>query len=227
MLAASEARNKQLAKEAAKLRAAEAARGREMLSPAELSSSNASRIIRWYPWVASGSGTATARLKNMLATVSAKDVGAKDSGGRSLLWWLCRRGAPHELVVTVLAMGADVDEPDDVKGVTPLMNAARLEGHSELVKVLLEHKPDVLAEDVDGNAVLDFVNGFEDDDGDDVASYHMKAALLQKQIRIRAESYKKLLMLVDADYFDGETPNGPWDRRIAAACVLKASGELG
>ena len=50
---------------------ADAARGREKLSAAERSSTYASRILRWYPWISAG--PVPDRLETMLYAIEAKD----------------------------------------------------------------------------------------------------------------------------------------------------------
>ena len=184
---------------------ADAARGREKLSAAERSSTYASRILRWYPWVSDG--PMPDRLDTMFMAIEAKDVNAKDSCDRSLLWWLASWGQAN--CYSIIAMGANVDAADNYLRMTPLMNAVRIANRPGHVKALLDKKADVHAKDAGGRTALDHMLDF--DSPDDAR---------------KKGSHKILLLLVRANVFSGIKPPAPWAERIALAASLEGAGKL-
>ena len=181
---------------------ADAARGREKLSAAERSSTYALRILRWYPWVSDG--PMPDRLDTMFRAIEAKDVNAKDSCDRSLLWWLASWGQAD--CFSILARGANVDAADNYLRMTPLMNAVGIGDRPEEVKALLDKKADVHAKDAGGRTALDLIAGFDSPDDAEKKGAH-----------------KILLMLAEANIFRGAEPPIIWAKRLANAVSLRAA----
>lgn len=86
------------------------------------------------------------------------DIDAPDNQGQPPIYWAVKKSLA-DIARILLDKGANTDFVDKDNGMT-LLHITALQGHRDMVEVLLESKPDVNAKDNDGNAPLFYASKY-------------------------------------------------------------------